>query len=302
MYTATSDEHLPTPFVAPLSRKRKKFRPFQQARKFVRNLGLKNQQEWAKYRRGQMPEKGNKPDDIPAAPHVVYKNKGWVGWGNWLGTGTVSTHYRKYQPFQRARKFVRNLGLKNQREWAKYRRGQMLEKGKKPKDIPSAPDVAYKDRGWAGWGNWLGTGTVATRQRAYRPFPEARQFIQNLELLGELEWRKYCKGMLPKKGEKPDDIPASPARVYKTRGWTGWGDWLGTRTVATRLRSYRPFLEAREFVHRLGLKSHREWVNYCRGHLPGKGRKPENIPAAPNEVYKDQGWIRWADWIGTSLL
>ena len=31
-----------------------------------------------------------------------------------------------------------------------------------------------------------------------------------------------------------------------------------------RNRRYRPFAEAREFVHKLGLKSHGEWSDYCK--------------------------------------
>ena len=37
--------------------------------------------------------------------------------GDWLGTGTVATHLRKYRSFKEARAFVRGLGLKSQAEW-----------------------------------------------------------------------------------------------------------------------------------------------------------------------------------------
>ncbi len=39
------------------------------------------------------------------------------------------------------------------------------------------------------------------------------------------------KGMLferlAKTAKRPDDIPASPIKVYK-QNWSGWRDWLGT--------------------------------------------------------------------------
>jgi hypothetical protein len=30
--------------------------------------------------------KPKKPDDIPASPDGTYKKKGWLNWGDWLGT------------------------------------------------------------------------------------------------------------------------------------------------------------------------------------------------------------------------
>ena len=63
-------------------------------------------------------------------------------------------------------------------------------------------------------------------------------------------------------------------------------------------REYRPFAEARAFVQSLGLTSGAEWNQYCVGQMPEKGKKPEDIPATPNVVYKDHGWISWGDWLG----
>ena len=48
---------------------KKKFRPFKEARKFVRTLGLKTQKEWHSFCRSR-----KKPDDIPTTPYNIYKN------------------------------------------------------------------------------------------------------------------------------------------------------------------------------------------------------------------------------------
>lgn len=56
----------------------------------------------------------------------------------------------------------------------------------------------------------------------FRPFAEAREFVQSLGLKNEHEWREYCKS-----GKKPQDIPQKPSRTYKD-SWKGMGDWLGT--------------------------------------------------------------------------
>ena len=108
----------------------------------------------------------------------------------------------------------------------------------------------------------------------------------------------YCRGKLTEKGELPEDIPAKPDRVYRDKGWLGFGDWLGTGEVATYLRQYRPFKEARKFARSLGLKSQTEWRKFTKGEIPGKGPLPPDIPAYPGQVYKDKGWSGIRDWLG----
>ena len=277
----------------------RKYRSFEQAREFAQGLGLKSQSDWKKFCKGEMPEKGVLPEDIPAAPRQVYKGEGWAGMGDWLGTGRIANQLKKFRPFQEAREFARNLGLKNNDEWRRFCRGEMPQKGVLPQDIPANPWRVYRDKGWAGKGDWLGTGTVAPRLRKYRSFKEAREFARSLGLKNESEWRRFCKGEMSEKGVFPEDIAADPRQVYKDKGWTGMGDWLGTGTVAPRLRKYRSFKEAREFVHGLGLKSQSEWRKFCKGEMPEKGVLPKDIPVAAWNVYKDKGWAGMGDWLGS---
>jgi hypothetical protein len=44
---------------------------------------------------------------------------------------------------------------------------------------------------------------------------------------------------------------------------------------------YLPFIEAREFIRKLGLKNKKEWDDYCIS-----GLKPDNIPSNPEIIYK----------------
>jgi hypothetical protein len=178
----------------------------------VRRLGLKSQAYWREYCKS-----GKRPADIPAWPPRVYAEAGWTGWGDWLGTENVASRLRKYKSFTNAGTFVRRLGLKSQAEWFDYSRS-----GKKPYDIPTTPHIVYAESGWSGWGDWLGTGTVAPRLRQYRSFKKARPFARRLGLKSEAEWFDYCKS-----GKKPADIPAAAPRAYADAGWSGFGDWLG---------------------------------------------------------------------------
>lgn len=56
-----------------------KFLSFEDARLYVNNLKLKSQKEWNIY------SKLHRPINIPSNPSNIYKNIGWLSWGNWLG-------------------------------------------------------------------------------------------------------------------------------------------------------------------------------------------------------------------------
>jgi hypothetical protein len=56
---------------------------------------------------------------------------------------------------------------------------------------------------------------------------------------------------------------------------------------------FRPFAEAREFVHKLGLKNVPEWREFYRS-----GKKPDDIPSTPEKVYEKE-WKGYGDWLGT---
>jgi superfamily II DNA or RNA helicase len=260
---------------------RANWRPFILAREFVRNLSLKSSAEWDDYCKSD-----RRPFDIPTNPNIAYAEDGWIGMGDWLGTGTIATHLRKYRPFQKARRFVRTLGLKSQADWDTY-----ANSSRWPSDLPKAPHMVYADEGWRSWGDWLGTGRIANQLRKCRPFTKARAFVRSVGLKTRSEWLAFARS-----GKLPPDIPVKPERVYAGEGWSGVGDWLGTGTIASHLRKYRSFAEARAFARALGLSSAGEWRAFCKSGLP------PDIPANPNQVYLHKGWTSWADWLGTTTI
>jgi len=260
----------------------RKFREFEEAREFVRSLNIKGQTEWREYSKS-----GKRPHDIPGSPDQTYKGKGWKGWGDFFGTGNISTVDREFLPFEEARKFVRSLNFKCEREWKEYSKS-----GKRPHDIPGKPNQIYKDKGWKGLGDWLGTGTIATFNRDFLPYEQAREFVRSLKLKNQTEWQEYSKS-----GQKPHNIPSSPHITYKGKGWMGYGDWLGTGNIAPFNREFLSFEEAREVVRNLSIKSDKQWKEYSKS-----GKRPHTIPSAPNIVYKGKGWKGWGDFFGTGNI
>ena len=83
----------------------------------------------------------------------------------------------KFRSFEDARKFVRSLKLKSFGEYRKY-----CKSGKKPADIPSAPNTVYK-KDWVTFGDWLGTGVVAAKYKTWRSFKETKRFALSLKLI-----------------------------------------------------------------------------------------------------------------------
>ena len=246
---------------------KKKWRPFEEARKFVRSLDLKKENEWRVYCKS-----GKKPADIPATPGRVYENKGWTSMGDWLGTGYVANQKRQYRPFKEARKFAQSLKLKSRKEWDK-----LAVTGNLPNDIPSNPYNAYKKE-FQGMGDFLGTGNVATKE--FWSFEKAREYVQNLGLKNNGEWEVFRKS-----SRRPEYIPTSPQRTYKEE-FVSVGDWLGTGTVAPQVRSklflppIKAKIEARKVAKKLGIKTREQWIEAYRA-----GEIPNNIPRDLYKIY-----------------
>ena len=76
-------EHIRTEIWKPVARVN--FLPFEEAKRFIQVIGIKNNREFRKWSKSVQ-----RPPNFPAAPHYVYKDKGWKGIGDFLGTGTVA--------------------------------------------------------------------------------------------------------------------------------------------------------------------------------------------------------------------
>ena len=189
----------------------------------------------------------------------------------------------RWRSFSEARAYVHSLGLQNKAQWQDY-----SQSGKRPYDIPSNPDAVYCTE-FKGYGDWLGTGTIATWKRRYRPFAQARAYVHTLKLKNIKEWREYCKS-----GKKPVDIPTMPERY--TSDYKGMGDWLGTGNIASSKRVFRPFAEARSYVRSLKLQNQDAWLAYCTS-----GQKPTDIPSNPATAYLAE-FESYGDWLGNGNI
>ena len=97
---------------------------------------------------------------------MTYRKKGWVGWGDFLGTGNTATYDRVYMNFSDARKYVRSLKLKSSDDWKMYCKGLMSGKKSKPEGIPSDARRYYKkSKEWTDWNDWLGNSVKPKKRK-----------------------------------------------------------------------------------------------------------------------------------------
>ena len=94
---------------------------------------------------------------------------------------------KEFRSFEDAKKFVASLKLKNQREWATF-----CKSDSRSESIPTTPARTYKKE-WTSWGDFLGTGFVATKNKKFIPFNDARKFVQQFNLTNSADWKKFCK-------------------------------------------------------------------------------------------------------------
>ena len=246
-----------------------RYRPFREARAYVRRLHLRDVAEWRRY-----VASGGKPADIPSCPANTYGDL-FHGFGDWLGT---RRRVQDWRPFREARTFAQSCGFLNQAEWYRFAKSR-----RRPKDIPKAPSFAYAVE-WQGWNDWL--GTQSRRPIAgWRPFAQARAFVRRQKFRSAGEWRTFAKA-----GRQPPDIPADPGKVYK-ESWKGFADWLGSGR-RSHVSGWREFHRARAFVHGLRLASLQAWQAFAK-----TSRRPADIPSHPDKTYSSD-WRGWPDWLG----
>ena len=253
--------------------------PFADALALAHALRLVSRAEWKLWWKN-----GMHPASLPSCPDKVYEDRGWEGWGHWLGTGNTAGGQQAahFLPFNEALVVARSLRLANMKEWRVW-----SKEGRRPSNVPACPDKVYKDHGWQGWGHWLGTGNTAGFQYVthFLPFAEALVVARSLRLPGRRAWEVWRR-----EGLRPANVPSDPAKVYKDHGWQGWGHWLGTGNQSTKL--FLPFKEALIVARSLRLPGRTEWRVWSR-----EGLRPANVPSNPNTVYKDHGWQGWGHWL-----
>lgn len=255
-------ENVPPDYLPP-------FLPFIQARLYVRRLKFTRKRQWNEWIKS-----GKRPTFIPASPNSTYKKTGWTDWHDWLGF--------KFLPFEKARTYMRRLGLKNRDEyWA------WLRSDKRPSTIPYSPEKEYKRTGWIDLGDWFGTGNTGRQRKKRMTYEQAKTYIQAVGIKTQHEffaWRKT--------DQRPETMPPDPNKVYLE--FEGWGTFLGTGRIANQNKKYWSYEEAKVFLKALRITSGKHFRELC-----SMGVITTDIPSSPYAFYsKQKSWISFPDFFG----
>jgi len=221
---------------------------------------------------------------LPVNVELVYKNKGWAGWADFLNKPRRLG--RKWLPFEKALTLVRGQNFKRKEEYVGARKWRDLN------DLPTAPENTYKDQ-WGGWYHFLGNIKPMRRKPQKQQMPsfatleEAQRIIsRDVKSLGITSSKAYRKA---KAWRGKHHLPYEPEYVYK-EDWPGWDIFLGK--PKSKNINWTPFLEARHIVRQKKFKSGREYWK------AKTWRQTHKLPYNAHEIYKDQGWSGWDDFLG----
>jgi len=316
-----------------LSRFKRDFLTYEEAKKFVKKFNLNSSIDWKEF------DKKDLPNNIPKRPSHKYKDNGWVSWSDFLGFESKRRPNNfKYLNYEKAKQFVHKLKLKNQKEWENY-----VKSVEMPPDIPKHPSRCYKSNGWKGLGDWLGTGRIADQLKIYLSYEDAKEYASGLNLKSSQEFKDHIRK------NKIQNIPAKSDSTYKDDGWISWkifldfkdkyadyneckrwalqnniktkfewknsknlpskfpknpdyslsykNDWEGWESFLEKKKNYLTYEKAKQFVHKLKLKNQKEWENYVKS-----VEIPPDIHKQPSVYYKSNGWKGLGDWLGTGRI
>jgi len=257
---------------------------FDEAKNFVRDLNLKNREEWRGYCKS-----GEKPKNIPAAPNMIYNDE-WKGFNDWLSVDNLNIGgaiTRKIKlTFKDAKKYVHGLNLKTTKDWREWVKGDT-----RPLEIPSDPPNAYLKE-WISWNDWLNTEhpQPSYKDREITSFEEMRDYATKSNISTSVEWKDlFDKELLP------NGFLKHPYYFYKKQ-WEGWGNFLGVENNYSKKEMLISFSDADKFVKNLNLKSYKEWIEY-----KDSIDFPSFLPKDPSDSYK-KDWKSWGDFLGTNYI
>jgi hypothetical protein len=177
------------------------------------NLGLKSINQWRKYIKNN-----DLPDFTPRDPRQAYKNRGWISWGDFLGTNRVSDNYVERSSYQEAKSLLEPLNIRSATEYRK-----LHDEGKLPNTLPKKANRYYGNRGWVSWGDYLSNGFVANQLREFYTLEEFKTKVIELGLKTFISYKRYT---LENKVDLK--LPTNPSTMYKNKGWVSYQDCIKT--------------------------------------------------------------------------
>ena len=262
---------------------------FKASQKFYRNLvslnNIKNQEDLYRYMRENNTQF---PENVPRNVYNAFNDHpDYISQGIFMGYGKLTKG--KFWNFIKARKFVRELGLKSSVEYIDWCDGNIEGLPPKPINIPRAPGGPYAGKGWKGWPDFIGFKNTGSNIKQKRfTFLEAKNFVKKLKFKSKGEFDDYCDGKRKDLTPKPDLLVKTCDQYYtKKDGWKGWQDFLGYKK-----RKYRPKKKFISIPNLKKLLNNKKIESEMQYRLFRKQTKRKDLPAAPQVNY-GKIWKGW---------
>ena len=124
-------------------------------------------------------------------------------------------------------------------------------------------------------------------QHVFWTYEQARNYLKIKKLASRSRYDEFVRT-----SDAPSELPRSPRHVYHAL-WSGWGDFLGTETICTKLRKFKSYEEAKAWLAERGITSLPAMLK-----LRDAGQLPSDIPRSPKDSYKLY-WKGSGDFFGT---
>jgi hypothetical protein len=136
-------------------------------------------------------------------------------------------------------------------------------------------------------------GCGGTTKKYLLSYFEVKNWVEeNLSnIKSQTQWNKIKKDL-------PFFIPKKPNVVYEKNGWVNWADFLNSNNISNKLKKFISYDEAKIWLkNNLNIKNQNDWSYSTKNNLI-----PEFIPKSPEHVYKNSGWINWADFLNSNNI
>ena len=223
-----------------ISNSKKVFLEFLECKDYLSNLGLNGYKSFIKWYNIE------KPNNIPNNPNIVYKDS-WISWGDFLSTGNVSNSDKIFLNYNDCKKIVIEQKINSINMYIRWK--------DKPKNIPSKPDIIYKNKGWTTWSDFLGSLVISNKDKGqkYLDYQDAKDYLKKLDLNHKIDYLEYIIN------NNIDFLPKRPDYIYK-KDWKGYLDYLN----CIGLRSSYGEMKIKDFLEKNNIKYEREKkFEYC---------------------------------------
>ncbi len=149
--------------------------------------------------------------DVPLTPYIVYKNKGWISWADFLNTNNTKNIYIKKYSFEYLREIAHEQQFTSNKQWKAYAKENWY---------PVKVNIIYNNSGWISWADFLNHNKrykiAITTCMCYE---DAILYLRNYKFKTRDEYQKHIRD------NKILDIPLHPRKIYPDK-WVSWNVYL----------------------------------------------------------------------------